>query len=366
MAHTATNIKVSRDEERWEAEITGEIPADSLTKYREESLKEIQCDAKLDGFRPGKAPIERIVQIYGEGAILRHAAEHALEHELPEILASENLPIVEAPHVSTESPTSGMPLKFTARAALAPKVELPDYAKIAEKRRSEKIETSVSDEEHAQALVHLRRERARIDKMESGTEAPKAAEEARALAEADLPVLDDQFVQTLGYENTEKFSEALRKNIQNEKELQAMQKRRAGILDDLVAAAKVRYPAVLLEYELDEMEDRLKADLTQIGQTLDAFLARENKTREDVRASWKDAADKRAKIRLILSEIARAEKIEPKPADLDHELQHAKEHYPDADTEMLRSHVAHALRNELVMRFLEGSPMEFAPHDHER
>ena len=364
MAHTATNIKVTRDEERWEAEITGEIPAESLAKYRDESLKEIQRDAKLDGFRPGKAPIDRIVQIYGEGAILRHAAEHAIEHELPEILASENLPIVEAPRVSTESPTAGMPLKFTARAALAPKVELPDYTKIAEKRRGEKEDTSVSDEEHAQALMHLRRERARIDKIESGTEAQKATEEARALAEADLPVLDDQFVQSLGYENVEKFSAMLRTNIQNEKELQAMQKRRAGILDDLVAATKVRYPAVLLEYELDEMEDRLKADLDHIGQTMEAFLARENKSREDVRASWKDAADKRAKIRLILSEIARAEKIEPKDEDVEHELGHAKEHYPDADTDALRSHVAHALRNELVMRFLEGSPMEFAPHDH--
>ncbi|MDE2173596.1 MAG: hypothetical protein KGJ31_03400 [Patescibacteria group bacterium] len=364
MTYTATNIKVSRDEERWEAEISGEIPAESIAKYREESLKEIQRDAKLDGFRPGKAPIERIVQIYGESAILRHAAEHAIEHELPLILASENLPIVEAPRVTTESPAAGHPLKFTARAALAPKVDLPDYNAIAAKRREMKEDTNVSDAEHAQALAHLRRERARIDKIENGTDAQKAMEEARALAEADLPALDDAFVQSLGYENAEKFSETLRKNIQNEKELQALQKRRAGIVDDLAAAAKVRYPAVLLEYELDEMEDRLKADLDRIGQTLESFLAQEKKTREELRASWKDAADKRAKIRLVLSEIARAEKLEPKAEDVAHELEHAKQHYPQADTGALQSHVAHALRNELTMRFLEGSSMEFAPHDH--
>ena len=308
---SATNVKVSRDEKRWEAEIAAEIPADALLKYREEALKEIQRDAKLDGFRPGKAPIERIVQIYGEPTILRHAAEHAIQHELPEILAEQKLPIVETPRVTTDTPESGKPLKFTARAALAPEVLVPDYKKIATKNpKSEPAD--VSDEEHAQALTHLRRERARIDKLESGVEPQKAAEEAKALADADLPALDDQFVQSLGYENTEKFSEALRTNIKNEKGLQTMQKRRAAILDELVKDSKVRYPAILLEYELDEMESRLKADLEQVGQTLESFLTQQKKTHDEIRETWKEAADKRAKIRLILSEIARKEAIEPK------------------------------------------------------
>src|SRR6202021_1329991 len=100
----AINVKVSRDQKRREGEITGEIPAETLSKYREEALKEIQRDAKLDGFRPGKAPIERIIHIYGEPTILRHAAERAFQHELPEILAAKKVPVVEAPRVSIESP----------------------------------------------------------------------------------------------------------------------------------------------------------------------------------------------------------------------------------------------------------------------
>lgn len=354
MAHSATKVNVSRDEERWEVEISAEIPAASLVNYREEALKEMQRDAKLDGFRPGKAPIERIVQIYGEPTILRHAAEHAIQHELPEILAAEHLPIVETPRVSTEPPEAGKPLKFIARAALAPQIELPDYKKIAAKHAT-KEEVSVSDQEHAEAMAHLRRERARIAKIESGIDPQKAHEEARALAEADLPVLDDQFVQSLGYENTEKFSEALRANIKNEKELQALQKRRAAVIDGLVEGSKIRYPSVLLEYELDDMEARLRADLEAIGQTQESFLAEQEKSRDELRKSWEDAADKRAKIRLILSEIARKERIEPKQEDLERELDHAKKHYPGADPETLRAHIAHAMRNELVLQWLEST-----------
>lgn len=361
---TATNIKVSRDEKRWEAEISAEIPAEALSKYREDALKEIQRDAKLDGFRPGKAPVERIVQIYGESTILRHAAEHAIQHELPEILAANQLPVVEAPRVSTDTPEAGKSLKFTVRAALAPEVKLADYKKIAEKINSKKEDIIVTDEEHAQTLAHLRRERARIDKIEAGTDAQKAAEEIKALAEADLPALDDQFVQSLGYENAEKFSEALRANIKNEKELQAMQKRRAAILDELVKDSTIHYPAVLLEYELDDMETRLASDLSQIGQTVEIFLAQQKKTKEQMRAEWTESADKRAKVRLVLSEIARKENIEPEKGEVDHEIEHAKQHYPQADAESLRTHIVHAMRNEMTLRFLETGDKTLPPHEH--
>ncbi len=355
-SHSFQNVKVSRDTERWEASVTAEISVETLTKYRVVALKEIQKTAKLDGFRPGKAPEDRILAVYGEAQILRHAVEHAIEHELPELLAEQKLPIVEAPRVTTDTPTLDKPVTFTARAALAPEIKLGDYKKIAKKHTDSKEDTTVTDAEHNEALTHLRRERARIDRIESGTEPQQAAEETKALAETDLPELDDTFVQTLGYESTAVFSEALRKNIQTEKEMRAGEKRRAGILDDMVKDSTVSYPVSLREFELEEMESRLKDDLSRAGQSIDSYLAETKKTREELLASWKDAADKRAKVRLILAEIARQEKIDPPGPELEHELEHARAHYPQADPENLRAHIAHAMRNEMTLRFLEGNP----------
>jgi FKBP-type peptidyl-prolyl cis-trans isomerase (trigger factor) len=366
MSHSFQNVKVSRDTERWETEIRGEIPADMLTKYREVALKEIQKTAKLDGFRPGKAPIDRILAIYGESQVLRHAVEHAIEHELPELLADEKLPIVEAPRVTTDTPTLDKATVFTVRAALAPEIKLGDYKKISKKHVDAKEDISVTDDEHTQALTHLRRERVRIDKIESGSEPQKAAEEAKALSDSDLPELDDTFVQSLGYENLAAFSAALRNNIQTEKEMRASEKRRAGILDDMVSDSKISYPASLREFELEEMEGRLKDDLSRIGQTIESYLKETGKTRDELLASWKDAADKRAKVRLILAEIARQEKIEPAQDVLEHELEHARQHYPQADPDNLRAHISHALRNEMTLRFLEGNtePVGHTAHDH--
>ncbi len=354
MSHGLQNVKISRDESAWEVEIKAEVPAAALAQFREEALKEIQKTATLDGFRIGKAPIERIIQTYGEPAILRQAAEQAIQHELPELLAAEKLLIVEAPKVATDAPEAGKALSFTARAALAPHITLPDYKKIAAAHNARKEEVSVSDQEHTEALQHLRRERARIDKMEKGADAKQAHEESRVMKEEDLPHLDEAFVQSLGIESVEKFSETLRANIKTEKEMQAQEKRRGAILDELLGASTVQYPKALREYELDDMEARIKSDLGQMGQTFDSYLAQVKKTREELRSDWKDAADKRAKVRLILSEIARKEKIESNKEQLEHEIEQAKKHIPNADPEAIRAHISHALRNDATLKFLEA------------
>lgn len=349
-----TNVKVTRDENAWEIEMKGEIGADALAHHRQETLKELQKTAKMDGFRPGHAPLERIVAVYGETTIMRRAAERAIQSVLPDLLAKENILIIETPRVQTENPEVGKPLLFTARAPLPPQVELPDWKTIAHKHNERKEAVAISDEDRMQAKTHLQRERARIEKMEAGEEPQKAAEAAKTMPETDLPTLDDAFANSIGYESVEKFEEALHSSIKNEKEMQAKQTLRNAILDELVKEAKIQYPAVLKEYELDDMENRIREDLVRLGSTFEQYLEQTKKTREDIRKEWSEAADKRAKTRLILTEIARQEKIVPDEDRIERELTHAKEHYKDADPANLRVGITHALRNERVLELLES------------
>ncbi len=351
---TTSNIKIARDESAWEIEIKGEVSAESLAKHREVALKELQKTAKLDGFRPGKAPIDRIVAIYGESAVMRQAAQSAIESELPELLAKENVLIVEAPRVQTENPEAGKPLPFTARAPLPPEIKLPDWKTIARKHNEKREPVTVSDEEHAQAKTHLRRERARIDKMQAGEDAQKAAEASKQMDEKDLPELDEPFAQSIGYESVEKFEEALATNMRNEKETQQKQLLRNAILDELSKESTIKYPMILKEYELDEMEGRIREDLSRFGSTFENYLEQTKKTRDEIRKEWGEAADKRAKTRLILSEIAKQENIVPDPERVEAELKHAKDHYKDASESNLRAGIAHALRNEQVLELLES------------
>lgn len=364
MSH-AKNVKISRDEERWELELKAEIPAEAIHSYRSAAVKEIAAAATIPGFRKGKAPESVLVKHFGEQAILQEAAEQAVKHELPEILAKEEANIVEAPRVTISHPEAGKSVEFTARAPLAPEVKLPDYKKIAEKVNKEKKEESVSDEEHAQALTHLKRERARIDAIENGKNPQEAADEVKKIEEKDLPALDDMFAQSVGYESAEKFTSAVRENMKTEKEMRETEKRRAQLLDELVQQSTIKYPLILKEYELDDMEARMGSDIERMGTTLDAYLTSTKKTKEDLRKEWLPAADQRAKVRLVLSEIARVEHIEPDPEALAHEVEHAKEHVKDASESALRAHISHTMRNEAVINFLEGNEPKKHDHSHE-
>ena len=74
-ASQETDVKITRDSERWEVLVEAEIPAEIVLTYRNNATKEIQKTAKIDGFRPGHAPESEVIRVYGEPAILRRAAD---------------------------------------------------------------------------------------------------------------------------------------------------------------------------------------------------------------------------------------------------------------------------------------------------
>lgn len=349
---------ITRDDVRWELILKGEIAAENIAEHRSHVLAELKKEAHLPGFRPGKAPEDQVVKAVGEAEVMRRTIEHAIHHELPELLAKEDARIVASPQVSVEKAPSSFPatepIEFTARAPLAPEIKLPDYKKIAAKHTKEKKEVEVTEDEHKETLTHLKRERARITKVELGLSPQEAMDQARAMEEKDLPDLDDEFVKSLGYEDSEKFIEAVKKNIKSEKELREVEKRRAAMLDELVKESKINYPSLLLDYELDDMEARMQDDIQRMGLTMEKYLTETKKTKEEIRESWKEAADNRAKMRLVLSQIAQDEKIDLDPERFKNELSHAKQHHPNADESNLTAHISHALRNEAVITWLEG------------
>jgi FKBP-type peptidyl-prolyl cis-trans isomerase (trigger factor) len=360
------NIKVENDDKTWEVLVKAEIAAESLATFRTTALSELQKTAKLDGFRPGHVPVDKIIATYGEPAIMRIAAERAIEHALPEILVRENIMIIESPKVTTDSPVMGQPLSFTARAPRAPRVVLADYKKIRDAHKKTTDVTPVTDAERDEALTHIRRERVRIDKIEAGMDASKASEESRAIDTKNLPELDDAFAISIGYEGREKFVEALRTNMQTEKEMQASQKRRGALLDELVKKSEIHYPLVLREYELDDLQAQFTEDLKRSGVTIEQYLKDVNKTPEALRKDFETGADTRVKVRLLLTEIGRIEHIDPTDEVIDHELTHAIEGYPKSDPQSLRANIIHAIRNEMTIRFLEGNTeaVGHTSHDH--
>jgi len=352
-----TNVKTERYDSKSEMTISVEIPAENISHYRSHALKKLGAEVKIDGFRKGHVPEDVLVKHVGEAEILREAASHAIEAQYPlvmqEVLEKESLPIIGQPSVSVTKLAPDNPIGFSIQLALMPEVKLPDYKKIAKQHNSKTEDIEVKEEEVQETIVHLRRERAKIERIEKGMGPQQAGDEVQNLPTLELPGLDDAFAKTLGFENAEKFTEKLRENIKHEKEHRAREKNRIAIIEDIIKSANIPLPNVLVEHELNAMEEQFAQDLSQGGTTIEKYLEHTKKTREDLRNELREGAEKRTRMHLVLRAIAEAEKIEAPKEDVEKQVKHTLEHHKDANEEHVRSYFTLNLRNESVFRFLE-------------
>jgi len=352
MSHNCLNVSISKNNEKSEVEIKAEIPVDKIAIYREKAIKELGMQVKIDGFRPGKIPEDVLLKHVGEASVLEKTANIALSEELPLLLATEKIPAISAPAVNITKLAPNNPIAFTAKITVLPEVSLPDYKKIASEKNAKKEEINVTDEEVGETMTHLRRERAKIEKIEIGMEPTKAAEEAQKMDALSLPGIDDAFVQSLGYKDSDDFKIKLKENIKTEKEMQEKEKRRIATMEAIIEKSTIPTPDILVSHELDKMEAQMDSDLSRSGTNFTDYLNQANKTREEVRGSWKEAGEKRAKMQLVLAEIAKKENIVADKKIVDSYVEHAKKHHPDANEMNIRSYYEQSVRNEAVLNWL--------------
>lgn len=352
MAYHCTNIKTTKGEQS-SVSVEATIPAEAMQNYREIALKELGKNIKIDGFREGHVPKDVLEQRIGEAAIMQEAAEKAIADQYPQLIDAEKLQLIGRPNVAVSKLSKEDGMQFTIEGTLLPEVKLPDYQSIAKKHLDKKEEQTVDENEVNETLTHLRRERAKIEKIESGSTPEDAAKEVAEMDALSLPALDDSFVQTLGYKDVEDFTSKLRENIVNEKNNREREKSRIAIIEEIIKETKLEVPDTLVDAELQNMESQFAHDLSHNGMTLDQYLSETKKTKEDLHKEWKEGARKRAAMQLITREIAEKEDIKPDEVQVSSEVEHVLSHTQGADPTSVRAYVTNALRTEMVFRFLE-------------
>lgn len=111
-----------------QVKIIAEFEPSVLEKYKQQAARKISQNAKIPGFRPGKAPYAVIRRMYGEDAIQQEAVELMLDDVYPEVLKEADLkPQYQG---SLDEIISTEPPKFSFTIPLNPEVELGDYRSI--------------------------------------------------------------------------------------------------------------------------------------------------------------------------------------------------------------------------------------------
>ncbi|MEX0913256.1 MAG: trigger factor [Candidatus Paceibacterota bacterium] len=356
--------------------ITGEIPFEELAKHKAAAVKALGRNIKVDGFREGHVSEAVLIAKVGEMAVLTEAAEKAISATYPKVVEIHELETIGYPEISITKIAEGSPLGFSATATVLPEIKLPDYKKIAKELSGQKGEVSVTDEDVENQIKDILRQKAAYERLQKkaaagekeththddGTvhEGPAHDDDGKPLPDPDLviPELTDKVVKTLGapgqFETVADFKQKLREHLEIEKKREAEGKHRANVTDKIIEGSHFELPALLVDTEIAQMFGQMEEDIKRAGLSMDDYLNHMKKTREELTKEWTPAAEKRARLQLVLNEIAKKEKVEPDPEAVETETKHLLEQYKNADINRVRIYVASVLQNEAVMKMLEA------------
>ena len=325
-------------------EIKGEIDSVEFEKFRTPALKKLGENVEIDGFRKGHAPVAILVQKLGDAMILEEMAQLALSKHFPKILKENKIDAIGYPKINITKLALGNPLGYTITVATLPEMKLPDYKNIAKEVNGKDFSTTVTDAEFEAVLKQARTMRTKSENK--GVE---------ITPETPLLDLDDEYVKSLGgFESLEDFKKKIRDNMQEEKEWREKDKRRLQIIEGIIEKTEIDVPEVLIETELAKMTHKMKADIEGMGLKYDDYLKNLNKTEADLQSEWQKDAEKRAKLQLVVGEIAKAENLHADKATVEAEVKKVIDTYPDASPDNAHMYIESVLQNEEVFKFLEG------------
>ncbi|MDQ2933250.1 MAG: hypothetical protein M3Q80_02620 [bacterium] len=334
-------------------EITGTISAEVWEKFRPQALKYINDSITVDGFRKGMVPESILVSKVGNAAILEEIAELALSKSYLDILINEKIDAIGKPEIQVTKLAPGNSLEFKAITAVVPEVTLPDYKKLAEAeiKKTNTDDLKVTEKDIEAALLRVRKQHASHEGHDHDTMSPEEHDKA---VEANMPEITDEFVKTLGdFTDVADFKNKLSDLIMEQKRNEAQEKLRMRIANAISEATTIEVPDIMIDSELSRTQAQFEADIERMGVKMDDYLKHAKKTLEEIHTEWRPHSEKKAKLQLVLNEIAKKEKITPDPKEIEEEVGHIVEHYKDADKERAAVYAETVLTNEKVFKFLE-------------
>ncbi len=326
-------------------EITATIPYERITKERPKALKYFQESINIDGFRKGHIPEKVLVERVGEMNIIEEALNEVLPAVVTELFVEHKVASIGRPDIAVTKMALGSDVEIKVTSAVYPEItKLPNYTAIAKAIYGAPEETlAVTNEDVEKLLTEVRTMKASKDSGAAPTD------------DVPLPELTDALVQGLGpYKTVEEFKTKARENILEEKKLKATQKKRADMIEKIIAETEVEVPEILITYELDRMFARLTDDIARFNMKVEDYLTHIKKTKEEMQADWRDDARKNVVTQLVLSEISKKEIVVASKEDVERETQAVLTHHKEALPDRVRAYVDLMLTNEKVFAFLEN------------
>ncbi len=146
--------------ENRQTKIIAELEPEVFDQFMRRAARKISTQARIPGFRPGKAPYEVVRRMYGDQALQQEAVEIMLDEVYPKVLQEAN--VEPSGPGKLEEIISIEPPKFAFIVPLLPEVQLGDYQSV----RKEYAPEPITDEQVEKTVTRLQRSYATAEPVE--------------------------------------------------------------------------------------------------------------------------------------------------------------------------------------------------------
>ena len=364
-----------------------EVPKEYVDSAFEEIISEYQKEAKIPGFRPGKAPLDIVVKNHGKAA-MEEAQKRIIPQAYQQALNEHKMEPISYPELADIECAMTGEIKFKAQFDIHPEINVKKYKGI--KVVSEKIgikekevdeaveriqnmnaefkdidrklkhgdfgvcevETYIDDklisEKRDNMWVEVDKEVSLLgmgedlvglkkgDKKDIEVTLPEnygdekfAGKKAifkvvvKETKEKELPELNDELAKKIGKENIKDVRSEIKDQLLLRKEENNNIKLKNQILEFLLEKNKMDVPVSMAKRQLKVLVESAENDLLQKG--VDKKIIDEQK--EEIKKKLKKEAENKVKVYFLLNDIAKQEKIEVIDTEVDKWYENMTGHY---------------------------------------
>jgi trigger factor len=353
-----------------ERRVSMALAADEIERKVDERLKKLARSVRMPGFRPGKVPLKLVAQTYGP-QVRSEVMSDAVQKSFSDAVKQANLRVAGYPRIEKKAD-----FEFSATFEIYPEVKVGDVASASIERPQVEVDDAAVDK----TIEILRKQRTRFEPVQrpardgdkiavdfrgtiegaefeggkaenfsftlgEGRMLPKFEAAARGMTpgeqktfeltfpadyhgkevagkkasfamtlkridEPRLPEVDAEFARSLGVAagDTGKMRAEVRANVEREVKKRVEARTKDQALQALLGATPFEVPKTLIGMEATSMAERAVADLKARGINPEQVPINPQ--------AFEEAARRRVALGLIIAELARAENLQPKPAEV--------------------------------------------------
>ena len=378
----AVNVETLSSLER---RVSMSVPLAAIERQIDARLKKLARDVKMPGFRPGKVPMKMVVQQYGP-QVRNEVVGEEVQKAFGEMVKEAKLKVAGYPRIEKKEGAADQ-LEFNATFEVFPEVKLGDISDAV----IEQPQVTVDDAAVDHTLEVLRKQRTTYAPVQRAAQdgdrvtldfegkiggetfaggkaagfvmvlgekrmLPEFEQAARGMAAGEtksfdltfpadyhgkevagktatfelkmlrvdepvLPPLDAEFAKQLGVADgdLEKMRKEVRANVEREVKKRVEARLKNQVLQVLIDRTPMELPKALVQMETQRLVEAAAADLQARGVKLDQVPMDP--------VAFEAGARRRVALGLIIAEVARAENLKPKPAEVRARIEAEAESY---------------------------------------